>query len=70
MEKRKYICKVESDNTFTRTYEVETTSAKKAAAVYGRAEGGEEVTISTKTGKILSKVIWSDADRDYIRVTV
>lgn len=55
----KYICKIDSNSSTGRSYEVDTRSARKAAELYGRCEGGEVVTIETKGGKVLSSVKWS-----------
>lgn len=64
-----YICTVSSNSSYDRQYEVRTKSAMKAAEEYGRAEGGETVIVSTKSGRTISRVVWSVEDRKYIRVT-
>ena len=65
---RMNFCVIVSSASYGRVYDVRTTSAMKAAKAYGRGEGGEIVTIMTKAGKILSRVIWSVCDRKYVRV--
>ena len=69
-ERSMNICTITSNSSYGREYEVSTTSAMKAAEQYGRAEGGEIVTVATKSGKILSRVEWSTEQRKYIRVSV
>ena len=57
---RTYICIITSNGTNGREYEVNTSSARKAAQTYGRCEGGEKVTILNKSRtKIVSQVAWS-----------
>lgn len=67
---RIYICTITSNSTHPREYEVETKSAMKCAELYGRAEGGEVVTVQTKSGKPVSGVEWSVEERKYVRVCV
>lgn len=55
----KYICTIESNSTYGREYEVDTKSAMKCAQIYGRCEGGEVITVSTKSGKPISQVRWT-----------
>lgn len=58
-----YICKVYSNSSHERVYEVETKSAMKCAQEYGRCEGGEVVTVVTKkSGRILSCAMWTPED--------
>lgn len=58
-----YICKVSSNSSRDRIYEVETKSAMKCAQKFGRCEGGETVTVMTKkSGKMLSCVMWTPED--------
>lgn len=57
---RTYICIITSNNSNGREYEVNTSSARKAAQTYGRCEGGEKVTILNKSrSRIVSQVIWT-----------
>ena len=66
-----YICKIWSDSSAGREYDVNTKSAMKAAQELGRCEGGETVTITTKGGRELSRVIWTPEDGGrYIRVNI
>lgn len=64
-----YICKIWSNSSNGREYTVTTKSARKCAAEYGRAEGGEVVQVERKNGTIISRVEWSSEQRDYISVT-
>ena len=66
-----YKCIITSDSSAGREYEVSTKSAYKAALELGRCEGGETVTITTKSGRELSRVIWTPEDGGrYIRVNI
>lgn len=65
-----YICQIESNSSHTIEYPVSTTSAMKAASLFGRGDGGETVTVMNRSGKILSRVVWSSEERKYIRVFV
>lgn len=65
-----YICQIESNSSRTIEYIVSTTSAMKAASLFGRGEGGETVTVMNRSGKILSRVVWSSEERKYTRVFV
>lgn len=66
-----YICKIWSNSSLGREYDVNTKSAMKAAQELGRCEGGEVVTITTKGGRELSRVIWTPENRGrYIRVNI
>lgn len=65
-----YICKITSNSTHPREYEVDTKSAVKCADLYGRADGGEVVTVYTKGGKAISSVSWSAEERKYIRIAL
>lgn len=60
---KQYKAIIESNNTDTREYIVSSSSAMKAAQEYGRAEGGEIVTVKTvKSGRVLSRVRWTPED--------
>ena len=60
---KQYKAIIESNNTDAREYIVDSKSAMKAAQAYGRAEGGEIVTVTTvKSGRILSRVRWTPED--------
>ena len=66
-----YKCIITSDSSAGREYEVNTKSAYKAAQEFGRCEGGETVTITSKGGRELSRVIWTPEDGGkYIRVNI
>ena len=55
-----YICKITSNSSREREYEVKTKSAMKCAQKFGRCEGGEVVKVMTKkSGKVLSCVMWT-----------
>ena len=67
----KYICTIYSNSSTGREYETDSKSAMKAANLWGRCEGGEVVTVSTKSGRELSRVVWSPENGGrYVRVTV
>lgn len=69
--KKTYICIVESNSSYPREYPVTTSSAYKAAGLYGRCEGGETVTIVNKSGRVISRVQYTPQDGgEYIRVCV
>ena len=63
---------ITSNSTDAREYIVDSKSAMKAAQEYGRAEGGEIVTVTTvKSGRVLSRVRWTPEDGGkYYRVEV
>lgn len=62
----KYKCLITSDNTSPREYEVDTTSAARAAYALGRAESNEQVTVYRKrTLEILSRARWGVSERSY-----
>lgn len=66
-----YKCIITSNSSAGREYDVNTKSAMKAAQELGRCEGGETVTITTKGGRELSRVIWTPEDGgQYIRVNI
>lgn len=66
-----YKCIVYSNHSLGREYEVTTTSAIKAARLYGRCELGETVDIRRKrTHELLSRAVWHPALKRYIQVTV
>lgn len=50
---------ISDTNPAGRSYDVLTSSAMKVAREYGRAEGGEVVTVYGPTGRPLSCVRWS-----------
>ena len=62
---KKYICTIESNSSHARQYEVDTRSAYKAAQALGRCEGGEVITISTKSGREISRAAWSPENGGY-----
>ena len=67
---KKYICIIESNSSFPREYEVETSSAMKCANELGRLEGGETVTVYNKSkSKVIGRVKWSP-EIGYYRVVV
>lgn len=59
---KKYICRIESNSSYAREYEVETASAYKAAQELGCREGGEVVQIVSKVGKVISEARWTPED--------
>lgn len=62
----KYRCVIWSNSSLGREYEVETTSACKAAMKYGRCEFGEVVEIHRKrTNQLLSRAEWSPELHNY-----
>ena len=66
-----YKCIITSNSSWGREYDVTTRSAYKAAQELGRCEGGEKVTITTQSGRELSRVIWTPEDGGrYIRVNL
>lgn len=66
-----YKCIITSNSSQGREYEVTTRSAMKAAQDLGRCEGGEVVTITTKSGRELSRVIWTPEDGGhYVRASI
>ena len=65
-----YKCVIYSNSSMGREYDVATKSAMRCADKMGRADFGEVVTVYTKTGKPISRVIWSAEQRKYIRVGV
>ena len=66
----KYKCTVRSISTNTRIYDVDTSSAMKAAEWLGRGESGEVVTIyRPRSGKPVSRVCWfPENGGEYYRV--
>ena len=67
----KYICTIYSNASYGREYDVDTKSAMKCASKFGRCEGGEVVTVTNKSGKIISQVMWSpEKGGSYYRVAV
>lgn len=63
-----YTCTITSNSSAERCYCVATRSAVKAAQQLGRAESGKTVTITSRSGKVLSRAIWDCSTRRYIRV--
>ena len=60
---KQYKAIIESNSADAREYIVSSASAMKAAQEYGRAEGGEVVTVTTvKSGRVLSRVRWTPED--------
>lgn len=59
---KEYICVVCSNSSREREYTVTTTSAMKCANEFGCCEGGEVITVYTKSGKALSQVRWTPED--------
>ena len=67
----KFICTITSNNSADREYEVTTTSAMACAREFGRCEASETVTVSRKSGRILSRVLWTPEDGGhYYRVVI
>lgn len=63
------ICTVTSNYSYGRQYQVATKSAMTCAKSIGRCESGEKITVTTKSGKVLSQVAWiPDDGGKYIRV--
>ncbi len=68
---KKYIITVVSNSTNEREYTTSSRSAMRAAEQFGRCEGGERVTVWTRGGKAISRVVWSPEDGGrYLRVAV
>ena len=60
---KQYKAIITSNSFSPREYIVGSSSAMKAAQEYGRAEGGEVVTVTTiRSGRILSRVRWTPED--------
>ena len=60
---KQYKAIITSNNSDAREYIVASASAMKAAQEYGRADGGEVVTVkAVKSGRILSRVRWTSED--------
>lgn len=55
----RYKCVIYSDSSLGREYGVNTKNAMKCAEMYGRCEAGEVVSVLSKTGSLLSRVLWS-----------
>lgn len=67
----KYICRIASNSSLGREYDVDTRSAMKCAEMFGRYEGGESVTVYNKSGRPLSRVLYSPEDGGgYYRVAI
>lgn len=68
---RWYNCHITSNNCFLRVYHVNTSSAMWCAKEFGRCESGEAVTVYAKSGKPVSRVLWSsEHGGHYVRVKV
>ena len=68
--KKKYIITVINPTAY-REYETSSRSAMRAAKQFGRCEGGERVTVWTRGGKAISRVVWTpENDGKYIRVQI
>ena len=68
---KKYSITVVSNSTNEREYTTSSRSAMRAAKQFGRCEGGERVTVWTRGGKAISRVVWSPEDGGrYLRVAV
>lgn len=65
----RYILTVDANGTNEREYIIHTASAYKAAAEYGRCEGGEVLRVYTIGGKLISEARYN-AECGYIRCTV
>ena len=67
----KCIVTIVSNSTNEREYTTSSRSAMRAAEQFGRCEGGERVTVWTRGGKAISRVVWSPEDGGrYVRVAV
>ena len=67
----KYKVIITSNSSAGREYEIDSKSAMKAAQEFGRCEGGEVVTVTSKSGRELSRVIWTPENGGaYIRVAI
>ncbi|HIS84625.1 MAG TPA: hypothetical protein IAB50_03480 [Candidatus Faecivicinus avistercoris] len=67
----KYIITIASNASHEREYPTDSRSAMKAAEQYGRCEGGETVTVWTKSGKEISRVVWTpEGGGRYLRVAL
>lgn len=68
---REYICEIYSNSSNGREYTVTTKSAIKCAQLYGRCEGGEVVTVRTKSGRVVSRAAWTPENGGrYYRVAI
>lgn len=66
--KRKYICTVDNDSlAYPREFEVETSSALKAARDHGYGEDSDVICIYTKSGELISKAMWDIENKKYYR---
>ena len=67
----KYDVFIYSNSSHERKYETDSTSAMKAAAKFGRCEGGEVVSVVRKrTGQLLSRAVWNTELHDYVHVYI
>lgn len=67
----KYIVTINSNSSCEREYTTDSRSAMRAAEQFGRCEGGERVTVWTRGGKAISRVVWSpEGGGKYIRVQI
>lgn len=66
-----YKCIIHSNSSISREYTVTSKSAAKAAAEHGRCEWGEVVTVvRIRSGKVISRVMYSPEYGDYIRISI
>lgn len=67
-----YICRIWSNTSHEREYEVNTKSAMKAATEHGGCEYGEVVEIITpRTQRVISRVRWTpEKGGRYYRCTI
>lgn len=69
MPKKRYICIVTSSQSGSRVYDVETSSAMKCVRLHGKAEDGECITVRTRSGKLVSRVLYM-REIGYFRLAV
>lgn len=61
-----YLCKIYSNSSTGREYDVDTRSAYRAAHIYGRCEYGETIEIySKRDGRLLSAARWTPENGGY-----
>lgn len=70
MSTRFYICSIYSDSSYGIERTVSTRSAKTCGLLFGKCEPGEQIIVRTRSGKVMSKAIWSPEQRKYISVNV
>ena len=66
----KYRVIITSNFSHGREYETDSKSAMAAAKLYGRCEGGETVSVTTKHGRIISQVFCTPEGGEYYRAFV